>query len=195
MMLGAIKYGLGNLLNFNGRDARQTFWYYVLFVYVVVTAISMLAMIPMMVNMFSAIVDAAASGKPPEAANAVMVGFMGDLMRTSLWVGIGSGIAMLVLLAASLVRRLHDSGMPGWWALAPGAIQVVGLAMMPSQIDAVMEVVNTMDAAAMQNPTAMMQAKGMAGLIGWVAIGLVIWFGVRKSDPESNSYGDQPVRF
>lgn len=194
-MLGAIKYGLGNLFNFNGRDARQTFWYYVLFVYVVVTAISMLAMIPMMVNMFSAIVDAAATGNSPQAANAVMVGFMGDMMRTSLWVGIGSGIAMLVLLAASLVRRLHDSGMPGWWALAPGAIQVAGLALMPSQIDAVMDLLNTMDVAAMQNPTAMMQAQGMAGLIGWVAIGLVIWFGVRKSTLGPNPFGDEPVRF
>jgi hypothetical protein len=30
-MLGAIKYNLSHLLDFSGRDARQTFWYYVLF--------------------------------------------------------------------------------------------------------------------------------------------------------------------
>ena len=31
-MLAAIKHNLANLFNFTGRDARQTFWYYVLFV-------------------------------------------------------------------------------------------------------------------------------------------------------------------
>ena len=46
-MLKAIKHGLGNLLNFGGRDARQAFWYYVLFVYLVMTAISMIVIVPM----------------------------------------------------------------------------------------------------------------------------------------------------
>ena len=34
-MLGAIKYNLANLTNFSGRDARQTFWYYVLFLVII----------------------------------------------------------------------------------------------------------------------------------------------------------------
>lgn len=194
-MLGAIKHGLGNLFNFNGRDARQTFWFFVLFVYVVLTAISILAMIPSMVNMFSAIFEAASSGAPPETLDGFMPAFMGEMMQTTLWIGIGSGVLTMLLLAASLVRRLHDSGMSGWWALAPGAIQVVGLAMMPSQIDQIMEIMKNMDAAEVQNPAAMMQAQGLAGLIGWLAIGLLIWFGVRGSTDGPNAYGDAPTRF
>ena len=54
-MLDAIRHGLANLLNFSGRDARQTFWYYVLFVYVVTTVVTVLAMIPAMVDMSAAL--------------------------------------------------------------------------------------------------------------------------------------------
>jgi uncharacterized membrane protein YhaH (DUF805 family) len=34
-MLASIKYNLSHLLDFSGRDARQTFWYYVLFLFIV----------------------------------------------------------------------------------------------------------------------------------------------------------------
>jgi uncharacterized membrane protein YhaH (DUF805 family) len=51
------------------------------------------------------------------------------------------------------------------------------------------------DPAAMSDPTAMYRAQGVAGLIGWVAIGLVIWFGVRKSSPGANRFGDSPASF
>ena len=52
-MLNAIKYNLSNLTNFEGRDARQTFWYYVLIIVVVQYAIQIFASIPMYVSMFS----------------------------------------------------------------------------------------------------------------------------------------------
>lgn len=193
-MLGAIKHGLGNLFNFTGRDARQTFWFFVLFVYLITTALTMLAMIPMMANMFSAIFAAARSGAPPESVNAMMPALMADMFGSILWVSMGSGIAMFVLLAASLVRRLHDSGMSGWWALAPGAIQVIGLAMLPRQLAIMQDLMKDMDPETLNNPATMMQMQG-TGLIGWVAIGLVIWFGVRKSTDGPNAYGNEPVRF
>jgi uncharacterized membrane protein YhaH (DUF805 family) len=103
------------------------------------------------------------------------------------------GGLFIILLAASLVRRLHDSDMPGLWALAPGALQVLGIAMMPAQLAAMTAAMA--DPAAMSDPTAMYRAQGVAGLIGWVAIGLVIWFGVRKSSAGANRYGDAPVSF
>jgi uncharacterized membrane protein YhaH (DUF805 family) len=193
-MLGAIKYGLGNLFNFTGRDARQTFWFFVLFVYLVTTALTMVAIIPAMAGMFSAIFEAASSGAPPESVDAMMPALMADMFGSIMWISIGSGIAMTVLLAASLVRRLHDSGMPGWWALAPGAIQLIALVMLPRQFALMQDMMKDMDPETLNNPATMMQMQG-TGLIGWVAIGLVIWFGVRKSTPGPNAYGDAPVRF
>jgi uncharacterized membrane protein YhaH (DUF805 family) len=193
-MLGAIKYGLGNLFNFTGRDARQTFWYFVLFVYLVTTALTMVAIIPAMAGMFSAIFEAASSGAPPESVDAMMPALMADMFGSIKWISIGSGLAMPALLAASLVRRLHDSGSPGWWALAPGAIQLFAIAMLPRQFTLMQDMMKDMDPQTFNNPAMMMQMQGTV-LIGWVAIGLVIWFGVRKSTPGPNAYGDEPVRF
>lgn len=51
-MLDAIRHGLSNLLAFAGRDARQAFWYYVLFVYIVTTAISMCISLPVVLEFF-----------------------------------------------------------------------------------------------------------------------------------------------
>ena len=45
-MLGSIRYNLANILNFHGRDARPTFWYYVLFLFILQVAIGMVAAIP-----------------------------------------------------------------------------------------------------------------------------------------------------
>lgn len=57
-MLGAVKYNLANLANFKGRDARQTFWYYVLFLVIVQFAVSMVFTIPMYVSMFTGVFEA-----------------------------------------------------------------------------------------------------------------------------------------
>jgi uncharacterized membrane protein YhaH (DUF805 family) len=192
-MLAAIKHNLANLFNFTGRDARQTFWYYVLFVYIVTTVVSMLAMIPAMVEMFTNIIDVAKAGGSPELAQQTMANSMSGLFGSVGWVSMVVGGLFIILLAASLVRRLHDSDMPGLWALAPGALQVLGIAMMPAQLAAMTAAMA--DPAAMSDPTAMYRAQGVAGLIGWVAIGLVIWFGVRKSSPGANRFGDSPASF
>ncbi len=192
-MLEAIKHGLRNLFKFTGRDARQTFWYYVLFVYIVTTVVSMLAMIPAMVDMFTNIMDVAAAGGSPELAQQTIASSMSGLFGLVGWMSMVVGGALIALLAASLVRRLHDSDMPGWWALAPAALQVYGIVQMPAQMAAMAAAMA--DPAAMNDPTAMYRAQGTAGLIGWAAIGLVIWFGVRKSSPGPNQYGDAPTSF
>lgn len=71
-MLASIKYNFRHLLDFNGRDARQTFWYFVLFVYLVTVAISMVVMIPMMASMFSQVFAAAQQNADPETMNRMM---------------------------------------------------------------------------------------------------------------------------
>lgn len=192
-MLDSIKHCLRNLFNFTGRDARQTFWYYVLFVYIVTTVVSMLAMIPALVDMFANIMNVAAAGGSPELAQQTIASSMTGLFGSVGWMSMVVGGSFIALLAASLVRRLHDSDMSGWWALAPAGLQAYGIVQMPAQMAAMAAVMA--DPAAMNDPTAMYRAQGTAGLIGWAAIGLVIWFGVRKSSPGPNQYGDAPTSF
>ena len=138
-MLEAIKHGLGNLLNFGGRDARQAFWYYVLFVYLVMTAISVVVVVPMMVQAIAAGfrqgVAASQSGDPVAgqlAVEAAIANAMTGMMANLMWIGSITNVLMMALLAASFVRRLHDSDLPGWWALIPGAMQIANVFLAPA---------------------------------------------------------------
>lgn len=199
-MLKAIKHGLGNLLNGEGRDARQAFWYYVLFVYVVLTGISFVVLSPLMLRaVFAGIqqgIVAGQSGDPltgPSAADAAVIGSMDEMMAITVWVGVGTGVVMILLLAAALVRRLHDSGLSGYWALLPGIIYLTNLILMPDLMRGMME---SMTQIAPRDPmasvAAMQTSFTLASLLGWLAIIVVIVLGVRKSTPGPNRFGEAP---
>ena len=76
-MLGAIKYNLKHLLDFSGRDARQTFWYYILFLVVLQFLVGMIAIIPSMVTImgdtFTAAISASISSSLAPLLAAVKV--------------------------------------------------------------------------------------------------------------------------
>jgi uncharacterized membrane protein YhaH (DUF805 family) len=199
-MLAAIRHGLGNLLNFNGRDARQAFWYYVLFVYLVTVAVALVVVIPMTINAVAIAVQqgiaAGQSGNPEAAqlqAQAAIMRSMSGTMSGMLTVSMVTNALMLALLAAAFVRRLHDSNVSGFWALLPGVIHVVNLVLAPSLVRGMME---NMGRMAPGDPTAgfraMQGSMGAASVFGWVAIIVVIVLGVRKSTPGPNRYGDAP---
>jgi uncharacterized membrane protein YhaH (DUF805 family) len=199
-MLKAIKHGLGNLLNFEGRDARQAFWYYVLFLYIVTLAISMVVTVPMMIQGFMTGIregiNAGQSGDPvaaQAATQAAIANSMSGMISTSLWLGTVTGLLMLAGLAAAFVRRLHDSGLSGLWALLPAAIQLGNLVLAPMMIRQMMDGLTHMtpgDATA--GLRAMQGSFGTASLLGWAAVIAVIVLGVRKSTPGANRYGEAP---
>ncbi len=200
-MLDAIKHGLTNLFNGQGRDARQAFWFYVLFIYIVTTAISMAVSLPLTLeSVFTGIQQGIAQGQGQQdpavaqaAVQAAMAGSMGRMIPAMMWVSLIVGVIMLVGLAASLVRRLHDSDLSGWWALLPGACQVVSMASVPTMMNSMQHQMETMDYT---NPMAgfsmVSGAFGVGPLLAWVAIGLVVILGVRKSTPGPNRFGDAP---
>jgi uncharacterized membrane protein YhaH (DUF805 family) len=204
-MLGSIKYNLSHLLDFTGRDARQTFWYYVLFVYLLGMLVSVVAMIPGMVSMFSgmfeAVQSAAQSGADPAVVEQQLVAtYMGDamskLMGQIMWVSAGLAVLNILLLAAALVRRLHDSDLSGWWALAPAIAQVGAVGWMLATLDELVATMTQTMTASTPNPMAAMQGSmSGAGLVGWVPIILVIIFGIRKSTDGPNRFAAEPVRF
>lgn len=195
-MLDAIKHGLGNLLNGAGRDARQPFWYYVLFLYALTIAISMAVSMPLMIESMVVGVrqgmDMANAHDPAAveaATEAAMLTSMAESMKTAMWVSVGLSVILLFGLAASLVRRLHDSDLSGWWALIPGALQAVTIALAPQQIDQLDEMLK----AQMTDPMAGFAGMGSPGtLAGWAAILAVIILGVRKSTPGPNRFGEAP---
>ncbi|HMT46771.1 MAG: hypothetical protein RL702_950 [Pseudomonadota bacterium] len=195
-MLGSIRYNLANLANFSGRDARQTFWYYVLFLYLIQMVAGMLVAIPMMVAMFSQMFAGVRAGADPDAVNAMMLEAMSGPLETTMWLALGLGAVSLLALAASFVRRLHDSGLSGWWAWLPGLLYVGYLVWMPRQIAGLKA--GLVQALAMQQggtPFGMMPGQEAAMLSAYLPLILLAVFGVRKSHPGPNRFGETPVRF
>ncbi len=200
-MLGAVKYNLTHLLDFSGRDARQTFWFYVLFVFLVNIAVGMIVTVAMIGRMMGPLIDAAQASASEEVIRAQMGAGMGAMMGSVMWYSLAATVVMILLLAASFVRRLHDSNRSGWWGLLVLAAQAAGIFVSFKMIGVMQEIMT----AAMSGPTPMtpveMQAlmqghniNAYAG-VGWLAPLIVIVFGVMDSTEGPNRYGAEPVRF
>ena len=195
-MLDAMTYGLGNLFNFRGRDARQTFWYFVLLVFIARTVVGIVVAVPLVIHMFGSIVDAAQSGvnDPVYMQGRVMNSLADDLPRM-MWIGIAIALVTGLATLPSLVRRLHDSDLSGWWAALPGVLYVVALLNAPAQMQRTIKMLVTMDPAHPPTQWQAMQGQGLAGLLTYAALALIIYAGVRKSTPGPNRYGGARVSF
>jgi len=196
-MFGSIKYNLSHLIDFAGRDARQTFWYYILFLVVIEFGVSIAMSVPLMVGIFSQAIEAAKAGitDQTEIQN-MMAAQMGGWLQHTVWVSMVLGLAMILLFVAAFVRRLHDSDKSGWWAALPIATKLFSMAMTFSVMDRMQEMIAT----AMQHPEAggMLQyQREMApySLLSWTGYIVVIVFGIMKSTDGPNRYGAAPVRF
>ena len=194
-MWGAMKYHAAHLADFGGRDARQTFWYWFLFLFLLNMAIGLLMSVPMTMSAMATSM-AAARGGDPAAAQAAMMSQMAESIRPMIMVGIVLGLINIALIAASFVRRLHDSGKSGLWAAFAGLIYLGTLAMSWASADEVVAMMRHAAASGSAHPGMAMPAQlGWQSVIGYVPIVIVIVFGVMKSDPGANRYGEAPVRF
>lgn len=196
-MWGAVKHALANLTNPNGRDARQTFWYWVLAVFVLRYAAGMIVSFPMTMKIMNMTMQTVASGKPDDVAvmQSRMMAMMAEDISRMVWIGVAISLVSMLLLVCSMVRRLHDSNLSGWLVLVPGGLYAIAVAQQPKQIEATVNLLKSMKPGAPPDLSQMMQAQSGLGLLAWVAIALVIWIGVRDSDEGPNRFGDAPVRF
>lgn len=194
-MFGAIKYGLGNVANVHGRDARQTFWYYVLFVVVLNFGVGVLMSIPLSVKAMSVAMEAARNQADAASIQQQTMAIMAETLPMMTWVGVATGAATMLLLLASTVRRLHDIGISGWVVLVPGILYVVSLARQPMEMQRVMDAMLASAPGTMANPQMMMQGGGLQALLTWVPALIIIVIGLRNSQDGPNRFGEAPVRF
>jgi uncharacterized membrane protein YhaH (DUF805 family) len=108
-MLSAIRYNLTHLADFSRRDARSTFWWYVLFLVVLQFVFGMMVSLPLVGSSVASAVSAAGSGASEAEIEAQALAQMSGLMSTEMWVSVALGIAVTLLALAAFVRRLHDS--------------------------------------------------------------------------------------
>ncbi|MBO9580010.1 MAG: DUF805 domain-containing protein [Sphingobium sp.] len=194
-MFGAIKYNLSNLMNFSGRDARSTFWYYVLFIVILRFAGGIAISLPMTVKATAGAMEAAQAHADAATINARMMTLVAETMPMVVWLGVALALITALLLAASIVRRLHDIGMSGWLVLVPAGLQAIVLAQAPAAIERVKEALARYEGTTAPDPTAMMQGQGMMVLLGWLPVLFIIVVGVIKSNEGPNRFGEAPVRF
>lgn len=193
-MWGAMKYHAAHLADFNGRDARQTFWYWFLFLFLLNMAIGLVVSVPtIMSGMASSM--AAARGGDPAAAQAAMALQMAETIRPMILVGVVLGVFNVGLIAASFVRRLHDSGKPALWAWLAGALYLANLALSWVNADRVVAMMRAAAETGARPGFPMPAQLAWASVLGYVPMIIVIVFGVMKSDPGPNRYGEEPVRF
>lgn len=194
-MLSAIRYHFRRLTDFSGRDARQTFWYWVLCLVVVQFVIAIVLAMPLYLEMFSTAFDAARAGASEEEINTAMFAGMGGQLKTQMLVSVVLGIVNCALIAASFVRRLHDSGKPGW-ILALALVPYLGALLYNyANFDSMMALVEASMAPGDPDALAGRSQLYAYSAFGWIGYIVVIVFGVMKSDEGPNVYGAEPVRF
>lgn len=197
-MFGSIKYNLTHLFDFRGRDARQTFWYYVLLIVALRIIVGIGLTIPTMVAVAGKAMEAAKSGVPadPQTFAVSALSDMAPWLQTAAYISIAVGLVTLALLIAAFVRRLHDSGNSGWWAALVVAGQLAALWGGYVKTGRIGEAVSH---AAQQIRTGgtITYSTGANYLtwLGWLAAIAVIVFGIMKSTQGPNRYGEAPVEF
>ena len=114
---------------FSGRSSRKSFWVYAITVFVMTMAVFTLLMLPDFMDAFQGAIrfaeehpDQATVTRTATSLSVSIRGHHPELMPNMgqfTWF-IASAVALIVvLLAAAVVRRLHDTGKRGVWGILP----------------------------------------------------------------------------
>ncbi|MBE1529261.1 uncharacterized membrane protein YhaH (DUF805 family) [Sphingopyxis sp. OAS728] len=106
------RHGFGGLFQTHGRDSRTQFWTFGALVFGPLIVIQFATQIVLTFPSLGDMAAASGSAGNREIFEAQMRG-----MITSAYVNIGLYLLGALLLLTAAVRRLHDRGRAGWWAL------------------------------------------------------------------------------
>jgi uncharacterized membrane protein YhaH (DUF805 family) len=148
IMLTALKHNLGQLLDFSGRTRPLHFWLYAAVVIMAGIAAMMVAMAITMNDMFARLgrfarehPDQVEVIRTPSGTSWHVEGNHPELMPDAslflMVVGIVAAVSV-ILLAAAVTRRLHDSNRRGWWGLLPLPFLATGLICFPTLFGSVL---------------------------------------------------------
>ncbi|WP_312144776.1 DUF805 domain-containing protein [Brevundimonas sp.] len=141
-----------------------------------------------------------------------MFSFNGRLRRQHFWISwlilLGAGvvlgwipiigtilsIAMIWPNVAIVVKRLHDMGKTGWFAVVPWVANIVGFIMIISAVG--MSIITNPQAFESEDPEVMLAMFGsmMGGIavMFLVNIAFLLWIGISDSQRGDNKFGPNP---
>jgi uncharacterized membrane protein YhaH (DUF805 family) len=193
---------LTGLFDFTGRENRQPFWLWVLITYAAQYVVGTLISIPLMMVSFQNMQPI--FGRDPKYFDQhpeMMMQAMGPVFRWGMIVNAVLMLAMFALLAAAVVRRLHDSDRSGWWASPVFAIQIVTPILFATIFPAIFETfakvrpnmsqaeTNAAFAPTMQSFTLLWSI----GMLGFLLTIVLIVFLVLPGTVGPNRFGDDPL--
>jgi len=184
-----IGHHLAGLARFTGRDPNNLFWPWAATVVVLRFIAGFVIVIPMLADMFSrmAAYQAAHQGQPlpvqkgPGGMATLPPELMPDVSNMII-PGIIISIVTILLLAASAVRRLHDRGKGGWWALLPVPFSITGMVLGRSTVASMSHGMNPET----------VRLAALNGLLFWVALIWLVVLLAGPSEEEENRYGPPP---
>ena len=171
----AVQTGIARTLDFSGRSRRSEFWWFTLFsMLVVIVAISL-----------DRLLGLPALGVMPET------GLPETYQQSLFWVfRVGThpietltGLLLFIPLYSLMVRRLHDTGRSGYWALAFYGLNFVS----GPTITRMMAAVEAEDMTLFNNQTVLIIL-----MVNVVASVLYLIFMIKDSDTGPNPYGPSP---
>ena len=127
------------LLDFSGREDRLSFWPYAAAVFGIVMVLSMLAVVPSMFATMRSMQEYAekhpenvtVTQGPGQYSIQVHEGDLTPDFGPMFWMIALAFFVAVILYAAAVVRRLHDTGRSGWWGVMPLPFVVFSLVAMP----------------------------------------------------------------
>jgi uncharacterized membrane protein YhaH (DUF805 family) len=127
------------LFEFSGREDRSSFWPYAAAVFGISMVLSMLAIVPLMFATMRSMQEYAEAHPenvtvtqgPGHYSMQVHGGDFAPDFGPMFWMMGLVFLAAVVLYAAAVVRRLHDTGRSGWWGLMPLPFIAFSMIAMP----------------------------------------------------------------
>jgi uncharacterized membrane protein YhaH (DUF805 family) len=186
-MLASLRHNLARLFVFSGRETRRLFWPYAITVFVGGMIVNILLVVPVMMAAMRrtfTYLQQHPEGFPktgPGQQPAFPPELMPDMAPAMGGMAI-VGLLVLLLLAAAVVRRLHDRDRTGWWAALPVPFQVAGVFAAPAAYQAMVHPAAT--------PSALLVASQLNTLAYWIAFIALIVMLVGESSRGSNRFGE-----
>ncbi|PKP65364.1 MAG: DUF805 domain-containing protein [Alphaproteobacteria bacterium HGW-Alphaproteobacteria-7] len=165
-MIESIRYCLANLANFDGRDTRPTFWYYVLLLVVINVVISVIISGIIAANSIGTMFESTSDG----INEAAMMQQMAESLPTQAWIGAAISLVTLGLYIATFVRRLRDAALPIAIAAIPVATTLFTVYNSISSASTMQAIMATGNLEAFNEAALSSAALGMISWLGYLVV-------------------------